>query len=441
VSRAELDTIIAPATPLGRSALAIVRMDGPRARALAEEWSGRKLEERRSTRVRLTARDGVIDDAVITLFVAPRSFSGNDLVEISLHGSPAVVERLLRAAADAGVRLAGAGEFTERAVLNGKLDLVQAEAIGDLIASRTAAQSKLALANLDGALSRDAQAAREELVAILSRFEAALDFAEEGYTFIERSEALERLRGLAGNLRGIEETFHRGRATAGGITLVILGRPNAGKSTLLNALCGEDRAIVTAIPGTTRDLVRETIELGGLPVMVVDTAGLRDTADEVEGIGVARAREAATRAEMVLYLIDASTGETAEDHQALALHPEAMVVHTKTDLERAPEGAFGVSVATGEGLPALLERLGDEVREKYAVPEGGGAVVNERQRRALEEARAAVDAAAEAVERGESEEVVAVDLREGARALGLLTGEITTEELLREIFAKFCIGK
>jgi tRNA modification GTPase len=441
VSGAELDTIIAPATPLGRSALAIVRIDGPRARSLVEEWAGRKLEERRATRVRLSDHDGVIDEAVVTLFVAPRSFSGNDLVEISLHGSPAVVERLLRAAAHAGVRLAEAGEFTERAVLNGKLDLVQAEAIGDLIASRTAAQSKLALANLDGALSRQAKAAREELVAILSRFEAALDFAEEGYTFIERPEAVERLGRLAGDLREIEETFRRGRATAGGLTLVILGRPNAGKSTLLNALCGEDRAIVTAIPGTTRDLVRETIELGGLPVTVVDTAGLRETADEVEGIGVARAREAAARAEMVVYLIDAAAGETAEDREALARHPEALVIYTKTDLAPPPEGAIGISVPADDGLQGLLDRLGSEVREKYAVPEGGGAVVNERQRRALQEARSAVEAAAEAVGQGESEEVVAVDLREGARALGLLTGEITTEELLREIFAKFCIGK
>ncbi|MFN2443530.1 MAG: tRNA uridine-5-carboxymethylaminomethyl(34) synthesis GTPase MnmE, partial [Thermoanaerobaculia bacterium] len=393
MSGAELDTIIAPATPVGRSALAIVRMDGPRARELAEEWAGRKLEERRATRVRLSDRDGVIDEAIVTLYVAPRSFSGNDLVEVSLHGSPAVVDRLLRAATDAGARLAEAGEFTERAVLNGKLDLVQAEAIGDLIASRTAAQSKLALANLEGALSREARAAREELVAILSRVEAALDFAEEGYTFIERSEAIARLGRLAEDLRGIEETFRRGRATAGGVTLVILGRPNAGKSTLLNALCGEDRAIVTPIPGTTRDLVRETIELGGLPVMVVDTAGLRKTSDEVEGIGVARAREAASRAEMVVYLIDASVGEVAEDGEALERHPEAIVVHTKIDLAGAPEGALGISVATGEGLRELVERLAGEVREKYAVPEGGGAVVNERQRRALAEAREGVEAA------------------------------------------------
>lgn len=437
----EHETIIAPATPLGRSALALVRIDGGGAREFAEELAGRALREREATHVLLRDADGVIDDAVATLYLSPRSFTGNDLVEISLHGSPAIVERLLQSAGQRGIRLAEAGEFTERAVLNGKLDLVQAEAVGDLIASRTAAQAKLALENLEGALSRQAAEVREELVSILSRFEAALDFADEGYTFITVEEAIERLRVLGERLASMEATFRRGRATRNGIALVILGKPNAGKSTLLNALCGEERAIVTPIPGTTRDLLRETIELGGLPVTVVDTAGLRETEDAIEGIGVARARAAASRAELVLYLIDASAGADAEDRRSIEAHPEAVVVYTKGDLAAAPEGAVAISAVTGEGLEGLLEVLRAKVEAEFAVPEGGGAVVNERQRRAVSEARASLESAAEAIRSGASEEIVAVDLRSAARSLGVLTGEITPEELLREIFGKFCIGK
>ncbi|HEU5163320.1 MAG TPA: tRNA uridine-5-carboxymethylaminomethyl(34) synthesis GTPase MnmE, partial [Thermoanaerobaculia bacterium] len=348
------DTIVAPATPFGRSALAIVRIDGPRAGAIAEELAGCALEERRATFAHF--RDGAdpIDDGVVVRFEAPRSYTGNDLVEITLHGSPAVVERLLRAATARGARHAEPGEFTERAVLNGKIDLVQAEAIGDLIESRTALQAKLALSNVEGSLSREGAALREIVVDILTRVEAALDFAEEGYEFIDRAEAVAKIDDAAARLASLESTFRRGLATARGITAVILGRPNAGKSTLLNALCGSDRAIVTPIAGTTRDLLRETIELGGLPVTLVDTAGLRSASDPVEEIGVARALEAAAAAELVLYLIGAGEGRIAADDEAIARHPEAIVIYTKTDVAPAPAEAVGVSVTGGLGMDALL---------------------------------------------------------------------------------------
>ncbi|HEY0591125.1 MAG TPA: GTPase, partial [Thermoanaerobaculia bacterium] len=230
-------------------------------------------------------------------------------------------------------------------------------------------------------------------------------------------------------------------ATARGISAVILGRPNAGKSTLLNFLCGSDRAIVTPIAGTTRDLLRETIELGGLPVTFVDTAGLRASDDPVEQIGVARALDAAAAAELVLYLIDAQQGRTAEDDRALAQHRGALVLFTKTDLTPAPTGTLGVSISSGLGVEELLRRLDARVRDAFAIPEGSAAVVNERQRAALAEAREALGAARAAFASGASEEYAALELRRAARALGLLTGAITTEEVIRQIFEKFCIGK
>lgn len=435
------DTIVAPATPVGRSALAIVRLDGPAAPEIARNLTGLELEERLATFVRIGDGQGAIDEAVAIRYAAPRSFTGNDLVEFTVHGSPLIVQRVLGAALAAGARMAEPGEFTERAVLNGKLDLVQAEAVADLIASRTGLQAKLALSNLEGALSREADAIREALVSVLSRFEAALDFADEGYEFIGRDEAATTLREAMAALARLEATFLRGRATAAGVTLVILGRPNAGKSTLLNFLAGRDRAIVTDIPGTTRDLLHETIEIGGLPVTVIDTAGLRATGDAVETIGIARAREAARGAEIVLYLVDAAAGETAEDRAALEEHPDAIVVYSKSDLADAPAGSLSVSITSGSGVADLLALLDGLVRERFAVPEGSVAVVTERQQSAIREAASSLGAALESLAQNASEEVVAVDLRAAARSLGVLTGAITTDELLASIFEKFCIGK
>jgi tRNA modification GTPase len=437
----QFDTIVAPATPLGRSALAIVRIDGPLATRIAEDLSGCALEERRATFARLSD-DGVpIDEAVVVRFAAPRSYTGNDLVEVTVHGSPAVVERLLRATTRRGARLAEPGEFTERAVLNGKLDLIQAEAIGDLIDSRTALQAKLALSNVDGSLSRAGESLRATIVDVLSRVEAALDFADEGYEFIERGDAIATLEAALATVGELEATFRRGRATARGISAVILGRPNAGKSTLLNFLCGSERAIVTPIAGTTRDLLRETIEIGGLPVTFVDTAGLRRTDDAVEKIGVARALDAASRSDLVLYLIDASAGRRDEDDEALRTLPGAIVIHTKTDLAPAPPETLGVSINSGLRVTELLSLLDERVREEFAVPEGSAAVVNERQLQALREAKEALLATRQAFASGATEEFAALELRRAARALGFLTGAVTTDEIIERIFAKFCIGK
>jgi tRNA modification GTPase len=439
VSAAAADTIVAPATPLGRSALAIVRIYGPASASILSALSGVDPEPRIATHLQLHQAGDLLDDCVATRFVAPHSFTGNDLVELTLHGNPLLIERVVAACVALGARMAEPGELTERAVLNGKLDLVQAESIADLINARTALQATLSLANLEGTLSRKAAAIRESLLHVISRLEAALDFSEEGYEFISRAEAHTALEQALAETRVLAETYRRGRASQAGLSAVILGRPNAGKSTLLNRLVGSDRAIVTPIPGTTRDIVRETIEIGGLPVTLADTAGLRESADVVEGIGIERAREAARRADIVLYLVDAAAGLVEEDRAELARFPAALVVWTKTDLKPAPYDALGISVAAEHGIDTLLSRLDGMVKETFAAPEGS--LVNERQRQAVAGCAEALGAALESLQAGHDEQVVLVDLYRAATSLGLLTGAITREEVFREIFEKFCIGK
>jgi tRNA modification GTPase len=425
-----MDTIVAPATPVGRSALAIIRIDGPQSSLL---FSDAKPEVRKATLIRLQG----IDECIAIRYEAPHSFTGNDLVELIVHGSPVIVERVVAAAVSLGARIAQPGEFTERAVLNGKLDLVQAESIADLINSRTALQAKLSLANLEGALSETAARIRESLLHVISRLEAALDFSEEGYDFISRDDARAAIESAIGATRELAATYRRGRATTEGLTAVIVGRPNAGKSTLLNRLVGSERAIVTPIPGTTRDIVRETIEIGGLPVTIADTAGLRDTSDVVETIGVERARDAARRADIVLYLIDASAPHD-EDQRELAAFGDAapITVYTKTDLAPAPASALGISK---DNIEPLLKRLDALVRESFVASEGS--LVNARQQQAVAICEEALRAALTTIDAGGDEQLILVDLYRASTSLGLLTGAITRDEVFDEIFSKFCIGK
>ena len=438
-SGAGRDTIVAPATAPGRSAIAVVRIDGPEAVAIVEALAGREFEARRATRTVLGDAGSAIDDAVVVVFREPASYTGNDLVEVSLHGSSCLVEQLVSAVRRRGARVAEPGEFTERAVLNGKIDLVQAESIVDLVDARTTMQARLSLRNLTGELSRAAEAMRATLLDVISRLEAALDLADEGYEFIARQETTAVLEALLRNVRGTAATWARGHAIQAGLTAVILGLPNAGKSTLLNFLCGTDRAIVTPIPGTTRDLLRETVDLGGLPVTFVDTAGLRESGDAIEEIGVGRARDAAARADLVLYLVDAARGMTDEDRTEIGRLREPIVILTKGDL--VSERGEAISVVAGEGLEQLLERLDAEVRARFATAEEAPTVVNERQREAFESCGEALEDALASVRAGASEEIVTVDLRWAASALGALTGAITTDDVLREIFGRFCIGK
>jgi tRNA modification GTPase len=433
----EIDTIVAPATPLGRGALAIVRIDGPRSASILETLGNVAPDARQATVTQLSHNGVPLDECIAIRYAAPHSFTGNDLVELTLHGSPLLVERVIAAVVELGGRLAEPGEFTERAVLNGKLDLVQAESIADLINSRTALQARLSLGNLHGVLSRRAAAARESLLHVISRLEAALDFSEEGYEFITRDDARREMEGAAGAMDALAETYRRGRATTEGLTAVILGRPNAGKSTLLNRLVGSDRAIVTPIPGTTRDIVRETIEIGGLPVTIADTAGLRASGDVVEEIGIARAREAAGVADIVLYLVDATLGLTDEDE--LLAFSNAILIYTKIDKAVAPSDQLGISVTAERGIDELLSRLDTLVRNEFAATEGS--LVNERQLQAVLGCKEALVSALAALNAGLDEQVILVDLYRASTALGVLTGAITRDEVFTEIFSKFCIGK
>jgi tRNA modification GTPase len=435
-----IDTIVAPATPPGRSALAIVRIDGPGAFSLLTNLSQSSLPEVRVAT--LTHLHG-IDECIAIRYASPHSFTGNDLVELTLHGNPLLVEQVIEACMHLGARMAEPGEFTERAVLNGKMDLVQAESIADLINARTALQARLSLSNLEGTLSRKAAAVRQTLLEVISRLEAALDFSEEGYEFITRAEVRVRIESALREVAAMAETYRRGRATRAGLSAVILGRPNAGKSTLLNRLVGSDRAIVTPIPGTTRDIVRETIEIGGLPVTLADTAGLRESADVVESIGIERAREAARTADIILYLVDATVGLTLEDEAELAVLENVQLVLTKADriTNREPRTAnrqpISISAVTDHGIDELLARLDELVRDQYAAAEG--ALVNERQRAAVAECEDALGDAMAAIEL--DEQMILVDLYRAANALAILTGAITREDVLTEIFGKFCIGK
>ncbi len=411
-----------------------MRIDGPRSNSILTSLSWSALPAVRTAALTLL-KD--IDECIAIRYEAPHSFTGNDLVELTLHGNPLLVERVIEACVALGARIAEPGEFTERAVLNGKMDLVQAESIADLINARTTLQAKLSLSNLEGMLSRKAAAIRQTLLEVISRLEAALDFSEEGYEFITRDEVRSRLLAALRDLAAIADTYQRGRATRAGLSAVILGRPNAGKSTLLNRLVGSDRAIVTPIPGTTRDIVRETIEIGGLPVTLSDTAGLRESADLVEAIGIERAREAARTADIVLYLVDGVIGVTAEDEAELAALENVQVVHTKADLTE--RSGLSISAVSDYGIDELLARLDELVRERYVAPEG--ALVNERQRVAVAECHEALHSALAAVDGGLDEQMIVVDLYRAATALGVLIGAVTREDVLTEIFGKFCIGK
>jgi tRNA modification GTPase len=436
VSGASIDTIVAPATPVGRSALAIVRIDGPDASSILQKLIPAGLPEvRHATLVRLAD----IDECIALRYEAPHSFTGNDLVELIVHGSPVIIERVIESATSLGARIAEPGEFTERAVLNGKLDLVQAESIADLINSRTALQGRLSLANLEGVLSQKATAIRERLLHVISRLEAALDFSEEGYDFISRADARAAIESALADALSVAGTYRRGRASAHGLTAVILGRPNAGKSTLLNRLVGSERAIVTPIPGTTRDIVRETIDIGGLPVTIADTAGLRASDDVVESIGVGRAREAATSADIVLYLIDASAERTPEDDLELAQWPQAIVVYTKSDLAAAPAHALAISVSADRDVDQLLQRLDAVVRESFVASEGS--LVNARQEQAVNGCIEALEATIATIDAGGDEQLILVDLYRASTSLALLTGAITRDDVFTEIFSRFCIGK
>jgi tRNA modification GTPase len=449
-SHSFLDTIVALATPAGRSALAVVRLSGPdcpRILAVLAPGLVAPLPERRPLLTLVRERDGEpLDEAVVTFLPAASSPTGEDVAEISMHGSPVAVERLLAAAVEAGARPARAGEFTERAFRSGKLDLVRAEAVRDLIDARTPAAALASARRLAGGLTRRVERVREDLLIASAGIAGAIDFSEDVGESVD-PEVCVRLASALSELDRLAATAGTGRLLAHGCRVAILGRPNAGKSTLFNALLGRERAIVTHVPGTTRDTLEAELDLGGVPVTLVDTAGLRPTRDLVEALGVGRAREEGQRADAVLYVFDVSAGLTAEDEEALAIakdRPRILVANKADVLERdaaLPAGAALVCGLSPEAGPSLRALLSKTLAEGVATDASSEVLGCLRQADLVRRARAATADTLEALAGATSPEYAATHCHAALDALADLVGETTSEDVLARLFSTFCIGK
>jgi tRNA modification GTPase len=461
------DTIVAIATPPGRGGIGIVRLSGPDAwRLLLPHLELRsELQPGRARYCAILDNSVRLDEGVVTAFAAPNSYTGEDVLEIAAHGSPVILDLLVRRALEAGARLARPGEYTERAFLHGRIDLTQAEAVRDLIAAETLYQARVAAEQLGGALSRRIAPAKEQLVELITLLEAGIDFAEDDIDVTPDAEIARRLDALDAALAPIAATFREGRLVHNGLTLAIVGRPNAGKSSLFNRLVERERAIVTATPGTTRDLVTERISLGGIPVELVDTAGLRETADEAETHGIARTHSAMADADLVLLLLDATTAVDTEGtlhlpeedaHLLASLEGRApLVVVNKIDLARPVRlgavdmgsGKNGhteiaeVSALTGQGVAELRTQLLARVRGDNANDAQSGMLTSLRHYEALRGSTEALTRARTALAQRMPHEMVLLDLYAALQQLDQLTGATTADDILNRIFSTFCIGK
>ncbi len=468
IPEAAVDTIVAISTPPGRGGIGIVRLSGPLAVGIAEQLV-RLRQPLEHGRARLAdvldpepderGELARIDEAMVTFFAAPNSYTAEDVIEIAAHGSPVVLETLLRRALALGARLAQPGEFTERAFLSGRIDLTQAEAVRDLIEAQTLTQVRQSASQLGGALSRRVQPVKQGLVELIALLEAGIDFAEDDVDVAPAEEIARRIDELTPPLAALEASFARGRIVHDGLTLAIVGRPNVGKSSLFNRLVERDRAIVTATPGTTRDTISERISLDGIPLELVDTAGLREAGEEVEQLGIARSREALADAALVLIVLDATQPLNAEERRLLAAVDgrPALIARNKCDLvasvqrDVAEQAAAAIAEAndaiailstsalTGEGIPALRERI-------VALSTGGassepGMLTNLRHHQAVAGALTALADAAKASANAIPHEMILLDLYRALSALDSLTGQTTPDDVLNLIFSTFCIGK
>ena len=451
------DTIVAVATPPGPGGIGIVRVSGPRAGAIASTIldAPSRLEPRRCTLAGVVdpVAGRAFDRVLTTWFPGPASYTGEDVVEISAHGSPVVLRQIVAAATRAGARLAQPGEFTFRAYLNGRIDLVQAEAIGDLVEAVTPLQARVAFDQLEGTVTTAIGEIDAALFDLIVRLEASLDFPDEGYHFVGAGAAGSEVAGLAARVARLLDTAARGRLIREGCQIVVLGRPNVGKSTLFNHLCGAPRAIVSGVAGTTRDLLTETVDIEGIAATLVDTAGLRQPGDVVEAEGVRRARGALGVAAAVIVVLDGSQALDADDHALLAQTAgrRRVVVVSKCDLPpawpvaEAGRHAPGAPVVEGclldEGaIPAIREAIARVVEQGVPLRDDP-AISNERHIRLLETAGAALRRGAEAAGCGATEELVLADLQEARQALEEISGKRTPEVVLDRIFESFCIGK
>jgi len=448
------DTIAAIATPAGRGGLGVIRLSGPDAPRIAMQLVGRDrpLKPRHATFAKVIGgawHQSTRDQVVLTYFVAPASYTGEDVVEISAHGSPVVLNSILRATLNAGARLAEPGEFTLRAFLNQKLDLVQAEAVADLIDAVTPLQARAAFDQLEGTLTTTITAIEKDLFDIVAKLEASLDFPDEGYHFVAPKEASQGISAVIGRIDALVTQAQRGRLVREGAAVAIVGAPNVGKSSLFNVLLNANRAIVTAIPGTTRDLLTEQADIGGLSLSLIDTAGMRETADAVEQEGVARAKAAATVADLTIVLLDRSRPLGTDDYELLGVTASRprVVAWNKIDLPPSlplapldPVEAVAISAMTGAGIDRLIAAIGKALNTGEVLRDRPQ-ITNVRHAVLLERARESLTRAAAALESGVSEEFPLLDLQEAGAALQEITGRRTTEDLLRHIFERFCIGK
>jgi tRNA modification GTPase len=446
------DTIVAISTPPGRGGIGIVRLSGPAARSIAEPLL--KLRhplapgQARFAEI-LDSTGEILDEAVVTYFQSPHSYTSEDVVEIAAHGSPVLLDHLLRQCAAHGARLAEPGEFTQRAFLSGRLDLTQAEAVHDLIESTTLHQARIAAQQLGGSLSRQITPIKQQLISLIAAMEAGIDFAEDDIDLLPQAQITTQIEAIQTPLTALEHSFSYGRIVREGFSMAIVGRPNVGKSSLFNRLVQRDRAIVTATPGTTRDLVTERVSLDGIPVELIDTAGLRDSADEAESIGIKKSREAMSEADIVLLVLDATAAPHEEDKATAALlagRPFLIVInkqdleHTESQIRETALQVVETSAFTGSGIPELRRAILSLMTKE--IPNIEAAVLtNQRQQQSVSDALVALNQARRAATATIPHEMILLDLYEALHALDAFTGSTTSDDILNLIFTKFCIGK
>jgi len=447
-------TIAAIATPPGISATGMIRVSGKDAlRLVSSIFRGKNLDEQESHTMhfgKVLSKEGeVIDEVVAGIFKAPKSFTGENVVELSCHGSPYVLQKVMERLFDTGIRQAAAGEFTKRAFLNGKMDLAMAEAVGDLIHSESKGAHLSAIHQMKGGISKKVKELRDELVNLTSLLELELDFGEEDVEFADRTQLLNILEKIDAEVGILIKSFSTGKMVKNGVSVAIVGKPNAGKSTLLNALLNEEKAIVSSIAGTTRDVIEDVMELEGILFRFFDTAGLRETNDEIEDMGIKRARQKMEQAHAIIYLFDVnemSAEELRLELEALPSEKPVLVVGNKTDLagETVDHDAFGEAILISSKKADNLEALQNSLLEKVGLTGEGNDyshITTLRHVEALKRINQSVADIKGALEMGISSELVIQDIKIALEAMGEITGEVTNDEILGNIFSKFCIGK